>query len=87
MTQHTQHTQQLSTRIAAHAAQLTANEMWLHYYSIGGNLDVFQLDAYLHGAYSLPAHERDVVALPLNELIDDLPPRPKAGFASDSLPD
>ena len=78
----TQHTQQHSTQAAAKAAELTANEIWLHYYSVGGDLDVFELDAYLHGAYPLPAHERDVVALALNELIDNLPPRPKAEFGS-----
>jgi hypothetical protein len=83
----TQHTQQHSTQIAAWAARLTANDLWLHYYSVGGNLDVFHLDAYLNGAYVLPVGERNTVALALNELIDELPQRPKAEFVNIPLPD
>jgi hypothetical protein len=74
----TQQTQQHSTWRAAYHAKLTAEEIWLHYFSIGGNLPVFELDAYLHGSYPLPAGERDMIALALNELIDDLPQRPRA---------
>lgn len=76
----TQHSQQRSTQRAAQAANISASDLWLHYYSVGGNVDVFRLDAYLHGAYFLPAYERNVVALALNELTDDLPHCPKAEF-------
>jgi hypothetical protein len=76
----TAHTQQHSTWLAARQADLTVEELWLHYYSICGNLTLFELDAYLHGMYALPQRERNLVALALNELIDELPPRPKAEF-------
>ncbi|WP_394250712.1 hypothetical protein [Arthrobacter pityocampae] len=67
----TDHTQQHSTWLAAHHAHLTAEDLWLHYFSVGGYLGVFELDAYLHGLYALPQGERNTVALALNELIDD----------------
>ena len=69
----TPQTQQHTTWLAAHDADVTAEELWLHYYSIGGNLTAFELDAYLHGAYRLPVAERNAIAWALNELIDDLP--------------
>lgn len=69
----TQETQQQSVRLAAREADLTADELWLHYYSIGGNLTAFELDAYLHGMYPAPAGEQNMIAWALNELIDDLP--------------
>lgn len=75
-------TQQHSTWLAAHAAGLTAEDLWLHYFSIGGNLQAFELDAYLHGICPLPQGDRNMIALALNELIDDLPPRPKAEFVN-----
>ncbi|RJT79083.1 hypothetical protein D6T63_10635 [Arthrobacter cheniae] len=81
----TQHTQQHSTWLAARAADLSANDLWAHYYSVGGTLESFELDAYLHGMYPLPLGDRNMVALALNELIDDLPRRPKAEFVDTPL--
>lgn len=83
----TQHTQQHSTWLAAHAAELTADDVWLHYFSVGGDLDTFTVDAYIHGAYPLPVGERNMISLALNELIDDRPQRPKAEFVTIPLPD
>lgn len=76
----TQHTQQRSTWLAAHEAEVSADDLWVHYYSVGGNLGAFELEAYLHGMYPLPLRERNTIALALNELIDDLPQRRKAEF-------
>ncbi|WP_104165728.1 hypothetical protein [Arthrobacter sp. SX1312] len=75
--------QQRSARFAADAAELTVQELWLHYFSIGGNVRAFELDAYLNGVYPLPVGDRNLVALALNELIDDLPQRPRAVFDDD----
>lgn len=77
-------TQQHSTWLAAQDAALTAEDLWLHYYSVGGNLEVFELAAYLHGMYPLPVGERNTIALAINELIDGLPQRHrKAEFVYD----
>ncbi|MCU1633692.1 MAG: hypothetical protein JWM61_2344, partial [Micrococcaceae bacterium] len=51
----------------------------------GGTLESFELDAYLHGMYPLPLGDRNMIALALNELIDDLPRRPKAEFVDTPL--
>lgn len=79
----TQRTQQHSTWLAAREAGLAADDLWLHYFSVGGNLQPFELEAYLHGMYPLPVGERNTIALALNELIDDLPQRRKAEFVYD----
>ncbi|MHA7190062.1 hypothetical protein ACX80N_07200 [Arthrobacter sp. MDT2-16] len=80
--------QQRSARCAARSAGLTAENSWSYYYSVGGTLDILQLDAYLHGLYPLAQAERNTVALALNELIDDLPrPGPKAEFVHAPWPD
>ncbi|WP_104168003.1 hypothetical protein [Arthrobacter sp. SX1312] len=76
----TSQTQQQSSWLAAHHAELTAGDLWLHYFSIGGYLTEFELDAYLHGMLPIPQGEGNTVALALNELIDDLPRRPRAEY-------
>ena len=83
----TAQTQQRSAKLAADHAQLTAEDLWIHYYGVGGNLGVFELDAYLHGVCSLPQSERNTVALALNELIDEPPRRPRAEFVLDPAPE
>jgi hypothetical protein len=79
----THHNQQHSTWLAAHDAELTTSDLWVHYVSVGGNLTLFELDAYLHGLYPTPVGERNMIAAALNELIDDLPQRPKAEIVVD----
>lgn len=76
----TEQAQQHSAQLAAEAAGLTAQRFWLHYFSIGGHLRAFELEAYLYGAYSVPVGERNLIAVALNEMIDALPPRPRAAF-------
>lgn len=65
---------------------MTVQTLWLHYFSVGGNLRAFELEAYLNGAYLLPVAERNLVALALNEVIDTLPQRPRAAFDDDLSP-
>ncbi|WP_050053534.1 hypothetical protein [Pseudarthrobacter siccitolerans] len=79
-----QETQQRSSWHAARDAELTTYDVWLQYFSIGGNIKFFEVDAYLHGLYPLPPAERDLMAMALNELIDDLPQRPRAGTSYDT---
>ncbi len=69
-----------------HKAMLTANvqlgDLWLHYFSIGGEAGPLEVDAYLHHALGLPRLQRDVLAHALNELVDGNP-APRAPYASD----
>ncbi|MHA7146625.1 hypothetical protein ACX80U_18105 [Arthrobacter sp. TmT3-37] len=76
----TAYTQQRSTHLAVHHAGLTSADLWVHYYAIGGQLELFEMDAYLHGVYELSQSERNTVAIAVNELIDELPQRPRAEF-------
>jgi hypothetical protein len=63
----------------------TVGEVWLHYFSVSGDVDEYEVEAYLAGLIPLPALECDLLALAVNELIDDLPPRRRAPFRDDLI--
>jgi len=71
--------------LAISRADITAGELWLRYFSIGGSAGEYEVEAYLHGLHSLPVLQRDLLAHAANELIDELPPIPRAPY-SDTLP-
>lgn len=56
--------------------------LWLYYFSLGGNISDFEVDAYLHHSLSLPRIERDLLALAANELLAEMVP-PQAPYAED----
>ena len=58
--------------------------VWLHYVSLGGDLTEYELDAYLHEAYFLTPYQHDILAAAVNELIDMLPPPPRAPLSDDT---
>jgi hypothetical protein len=60
------------TLTAIEFAGLSTYETWMHYCNMGGHLDHLEFNAYLHGLYTLPSHDADVVSQSVNELIDDL---------------
>ena len=66
-------------------ANLQLDELWLHYFSIGGDAGPMEVDAYLNHAMGLPRLQRDVLAHALNELADDRP-SPRAPYAKDLSP-
>lgn len=55
------------------SATLELVEVWVRYFSLGGNAEQLELDAFLHHALVLSSVERDVLAHAVNELIDDRP--------------
>ncbi len=63
-------------------ANVGLEELWIHYFSIGGEAGSMEVDAYLHQALGLPRLERDVLADALNELAVGCP-MPRAPYASD----
>jgi hypothetical protein len=74
------------SRLLSHAlnsAGLRAGDLWLRYFSIGGNADEYEVDAYVQCMLPLPPCERDLLAHAANELIDELPPRPRAPYMQD----
>jgi hypothetical protein len=64
-------------------AQIEASELWLHYFGLGGDAGEYEVEAYLHGSFTLPPLQRDLLAHAANELIDRLPPPPRAPYSTD----
>ncbi len=57
------------------AAGVELDGLWLHYFRLGGNLGVMEVEAYLHHALVLPALQRDLLACACNELAGGHPRR------------
>lgn len=74
--------QQRQLRAALRDAQITPAELWLNYFSIGGTVGEYELEAYPQGLLSLPEIQRDLLAMAANELIDAAP-RLHAPYADD----
>lgn len=70
-------------RRALDDAGLTLPEVWLKYFSLGGEAGEYEMDAYLNGSLSFPPLQRDILALAVNELIDELPEQARAPYASE----
>ncbi|MGQ1799069.1 hypothetical protein ACT4S5_18315 [Kocuria oceani] len=68
------------------AAGIDRGRLWLYYFSIGGDVGEFEVDAYLHHSLLLPRLQRDLLAQAANEILVDLAP-PQAPYASDLCKD
>ncbi len=64
------------------AAGIDRGRLWLYYFSIGGDVSEFEVDAYLHQSLVLPRLQRDLLAQAANEILADIAP-PRAPFAAD----
>lgn len=53
-------------------ADVSMEELWLRYFTLGGHAGQFEVEAYVHGAMALPALQRDILAHALNERLDEL---------------
>ncbi len=73
--------QQQAVASAFARAELTAEELWLRYFALGGSLGLFEIEAYLHGALQLPGFDRDVVAHAVNERLDELSWHRRASYS------
>ncbi len=68
-------------------ADVSIEELWLRYFTLGGHAGQFEVEAYIHGAIALPALQRDILAHALNERLDELYSRaPRAPYSVD-VPD
>ncbi|OUM42512.1 hypothetical protein B8W73_06600 [Arthrobacter agilis] len=67
---------------AIQRANISTGELWLHYFSMGGGVDEYEVNAYLHGLIDLPEHERDCISQAVNELFDDLCRQQGAPYSS-----
>lgn len=76
------HEQASCLRATMLAAGIDRGRLWLYYFSIGGEVSEFELDAYLHHSLALPRLQRDLLAQAANEILVDLAP-PRAPYAAD----
>jgi predicted DNA-binding ribbon-helix-helix protein len=51
---------------------LSHSELWLRYFALGGMSTALELEAYLYEALTPTCHDRDMVALALNERFSEL---------------
>jgi hypothetical protein len=68
-------------RSAYERAQLTLEQLWMRYFSLGGSADLMELDAHLAGLLALPVLEQDMVAHAVNERLDELTIRHRAPYS------
>ena len=52
-------------------AELTVQDLWLRFVSLGGTGDAFDLDGYLQGLVPLEVLQQDVLAQALNEALEE----------------
>jgi hypothetical protein len=50
------------------AADLEIDQLWMHYFSIGGDAGALEIEAYLHGSYMLRPIQRDLLDHAIYEL-------------------
>lgn len=63
---------------------VTVEDVWVHYLSMGGDVDEYEVGAYLHGLMRLPALDRDMLSQSVNEMLDDICRGPRAPFSTSS---
>jgi hypothetical protein len=58
---------------ALRAADISMGDLWLRYFSMSGSAGEYEVHAYVQGLISLPAVQRDLLAMAANEIIDETP--------------
>lgn len=62
---------------------LTVADLWLRYFALGGMNAVLELEALLFGALISDSHNRDIVAVALNERFFELGRDHPLGYSGD----
>lgn len=55
------------------ASDITVSELWLRYFSMSGMAGDYEVQAYVEGLISLPALQRDLLAMAADELNSESP--------------
>ena len=58
--------------LARREVGLSHSELWFRYFALGGMSSALELEAYLYEALTPTWHDRDMVALALNERFSEL---------------
>ncbi|WP_169253077.1 hypothetical protein [Brevibacterium sp. 'Marine'] len=69
---------------AVNDRRMSVNDIWLHYFSIGGSVGEYELEAYINSSYAISSLQRDILAQAVNELIDAQSDPPRAPYSGDS---
>lgn len=72
-------THQRDLRRAFSHAELTVQELWLRYFALGGDAGPTEIDAYLNGLMQFSELQHNMLALAVNERLNELPP-PRAPY-------
>jgi serine phosphatase RsbU (regulator of sigma subunit) len=73
MTQQAESDDQLAAMRAAVArADLTVEQLWLRYFALGGSDGPIDIEGYLEGLLPLSPQQRDILAVAVNERLDEL---------------
>jgi hypothetical protein len=51
---------------------LSHDELWFRYFELGGMSTALEVEAYLYGALTPSDHDRDIIAVALNERFSEL---------------
>ena len=62
---------------------LTVSELWLRYFALGGMSTALEIEALLYGALVADSHDRDIVAVALNERYAELGGDHPVAYADD----
>ena len=58
--------------LARREAGLSHGDLWFRYFELGGMRSALEVEAYLYGALVATTHDRDVIAVALNERFSEL---------------
>ncbi|MHA7276746.1 GAF domain-containing protein [Arthrobacter sp. Hz1] len=77
-------TQQQLTVAGATQTRMKPAQLWIEYFARGGSLSQLELEAYLLGVVVIPPLERDVVALTLNEILQNTTSQYRVPYSTDT---
>ena len=66
---------------------LSLDELWLRYFALGGMSTALEVEAFLYGALVAIAHDRDIIAVALNERYAELGGDHPIAYSDDDNPD
>jgi hypothetical protein len=67
--------------IAFRRADLSMEDLWIRYFTLGGDAGLVEVEAYFSGLMSLPAGQRDILAHAVNERLDDVTTRLRVPYS------
>ncbi|HEY0510226.1 MAG TPA: PP2C family protein-serine/threonine phosphatase [Blastococcus sp.] len=60
---------------------LSLEQLWLRYFSLGGEADLVDVDAHISGLLSLPTSQHDMLAHAINERLDEVAAQHRAPYS------